>query len=115
MNKSISIKTAPHYKWSDNCDGWWLKQDGNFTVISERMPPRTAETNHYHKETEQFFYCLHGQLVIEFLDHEQILHEHQGCTISAGIPHKAKNTSDNTVCFLVISSPNSHTDRVNLE
>lgn len=115
MNKPISIQNALHYTWGKDCDGWWLKKDGRFTVIAETMPPDTAEKNHYHKETEQFFYCLKGQLVIQFNESEQILLEHEGCTITPGTPHKVKNTSTDIAHFLVISSPNAHTDRINLE
>ena len=115
MNKPISINNAPHFTWGDDCDGWWLKKGGHFTVISEVMPPGRSEKNHYHKETEQFFYCLKGRLVIQLKDHGIKLSEQHGYTIAPGIAHQVKNIFDETVYFLVISSPNSHTDRVDLE
>ena len=65
--------------------------------------------------TEQFFYCLQGSLGIELEDYELILSAQEGYCIEAGIPHNAKNASNKPVLFLVISSPDSHTDRVNLE
>ncbi len=65
-----SIQTSPHFTWGDACDGWWLHQDEKFTVISERMPPNTAELRHYHQYTEQFFYCLQGELWIQ-LHHQE--------------------------------------------
>lgn len=115
MNKQISMQNAPHYTWGQGCDGWWLKNDGHFTVIAETMPPGTAEKNHYHKATEQFFYCLKGKLTIQFSEDELMLSEHEGCSITPGVPHKVKNMSDETTHFLVISSPNSHNDRVDFE
>lgn len=62
-------------------DGWWLKNDGQFTVVYETMPPDSSEKKHYHKLTEQFFYCLQGQLTIEFQKYEQVVQEHEGISI----------------------------------
>ena len=123
MNNNPSLKTstplsthnAPHYTWGNQCDGWWLKNEGNFTVISESMPPNTTEKKHYHKITEQFFYCLEGQLLIQLEGIEYLLSAHESCSIPSGLAHKVKNITENTVHFLVISSPNSHEDRVDLE
>ena len=115
MNKSISINNAPHFPWGHGCDGWWLKKEGDFTVITEVMPPGASEKNHYHKQTEQFFYCLKGQLVIQLKDHELTLLENEGYTIASGIAHRIKNIYHEPAHFIVISSPNSHNDRVDLE
>ena len=109
------MHNAPHFAWGDACNGWWLKNDGNFTVLTETMPPGAAEKNHYHKQTEQFFYCLKGSLTIQFTEGEQVLSEHEGCSITPGTPHKIKNMSNDVIQFLVISSSNSHNDRVDLE
>ncbi|HAT8893443.1 TPA: GNAT family N-acetyltransferase [Legionella pneumophila] len=114
-SEALSKNNAPHFKWGQGCDGWWLKKDGQFTVIYETMPAGSCEMKHYHKKTEQFFYCLQGRLVIEFEDYEQLLQEHEGINIKAGISHKVKNSSENSVCFLVVSSPHLPEDRVNLE
>ncbi|HHT9776239.1 TPA: GNAT family N-acetyltransferase [Legionella pneumophila] len=112
----VSINNAPHFKWGQGSDGWWLKNNGQFNVLYEIMPAGNCEVKHYHQETEQFFYCLQGQLVIEFEDYEQVLQEQEGISIKAGITHKVKNSSGNLgVSFLVISSPNLIGDRVNLE
>ncbi|HAT1867341.1 TPA: GNAT family N-acetyltransferase [Legionella pneumophila] len=110
--ETLSKNNAPHFKWGHGCDGWWLKKDGQFTVIYETMPASSCEMKHYHRETEQFFYCLQGQLVIEFEDYELILQEHEGLSIKPRISHKAKNMAESPVCFLVVSSPNSPQDRV---
>lgn len=115
IEEVVSINNAPHFKWGQNCDAWWLKNDGQFNVLYETMPSGSFEVKHYHQETEQFFYCLQGQLVIEFEDYEQMLQEQEGISIKAGITHKVKNSSGNLVSFLVISSPNLSGDRVNLE
>ncbi len=109
-----SIKNATHFDWGDKCEGWWLKKDSNFSVISERMPPNTSEKKHYHEVAEQFFYCLSGNLLIEFEDQSYTLNAQDGLTIPAGQSHKVQNISLDGTTFLVISCP-SHEDRVELE
>lgn len=110
-----SIVNSPHFKWGDVCDGWWLQQHGNFTVISEQMPPNASEKSHFHKHTDQFFYCLSGELWIQIQNKEYILKAHEGISVPAGVPHQVKNNTFAEVQFLVISSPDSHNDRIDLE
>lgn len=113
----ISTQNAPHFIWGNQCecDGWWLKNTGKFTVISESMPPNSTEKKHYHNITEQFFYCLSGELSIQVGKQEYTLLEHDGLGIAAAQEHKVHNKSNKIVQFLVISSPNLHEDRVDLE
>ncbi|HAT7072039.1 TPA: GNAT family N-acetyltransferase [Legionella pneumophila] len=106
-----SIQTAQHFNWGDACDGWWLHQNEKFTVISERMPSNTAEKQHYHQYTDQFFYCLEGELCIHMPNNEYTLKAHEGLFIPATTVHKVKNRSIRDVQFLVFSSPNAHHDR----
>lgn len=110
-----STQNAPHFFWGNQCEGWWLKKEGSFTVIEETMLPETAEVKHIHKLTEQFFYCLSGNLCIELDDTLHILSKNEGLTIYANQPHKVKNTSNKPTRFLVISCPNSHEDRIDLD
>lgn len=115
MTKAISIKNASHFSWGDACDGWWLKETGDFTVIFETMPPNTTEINHLHQTSSQFFYCLKGELTIIFNEEEVTLIENEGYEIAPGQAHKVMNQSEDLVSFLVISSKNAQNDRVNLE
>ena len=112
---NASTHTAPHYMWGDACDGWWLKQSGKFTVIAESMPSGASEKNHLHKEMEQFFYCLAGVLSVEISGILFKLKAHEGITVLPGLAHQVKNNTDSVVEFLVISCPNSHEDRVDIE
>ena len=110
----ISKQNAMHYTWGGICDGWWLHQTDKLTVILERMPPHTSEQKHYHHQTEQFFYCLEGELCIETNEGSYKLNANEGFSVFAGIAHQVINQSSSDVTFLVISCPNSHHDRVNL-
>jgi mannose-6-phosphate isomerase-like protein (cupin superfamily) len=114
--KSLSTKTAPHFVWGDNCDGWWLKKNGLFTVVSEIIPAGSSEIKHYHEKTEQFFYVLEGVLSVELDGITHHLEKDEGITVIPHAIHKVFNQSHNIkVKFLVISSPNSLEDRINVE
>ena len=108
----ISRETADHYLWGGICDGWRLLESEGLSVISERMPPGTAEIRHYHEQTQQFFYVLRGTLEVELNERLYSLHEHQGITIPVGVPHQAFNHSQSDVDFLVISQPPAVNDRI---
>lgn len=112
--KVVSAKNAQSYKWRKNCDGWWLKSSGNFTVIEEMMPTGTYEIKHFHSQVEQFFYCLEGELHIEINSKEYILRKNKGISIKAMVAHQVFNRSTQNTRFLVISCPNAHEDRVDL-
>lgn len=115
ISRSISIKNAPHFLWGKGCDGYWLKKDGLFTIISEMMPSGASEKRHLHRSTEQFFYCLNGILSIELNEQAYILHEGDGIIVPPEAPHAVYNDSDKNVNFLIISCPNLLEDRVNTE
>ena len=111
----MSKQNAEHYTWGKECDGWWLVQNDAFTVIEENMPPSTSEKQHYHEKTGQFFYCLEGRLDIQMDGHNFYLNASEGLFVKAGSIHKVKNNSENPTRFLVISCPNSHSDRIEID
>ena len=79
------------------------------------MSPGTFEAKHYHNKSNQFFYILSGEALMETNDGKFILKEHEGIEILPMMPHKIVNNSDQDVHFIVVSSPKSHGDRVVLE
>jgi mannose-6-phosphate isomerase-like protein (cupin superfamily) len=111
---SISIDSAEHYVWGQNCDGWHLVKRDDMSVIQERVPVGGAEVMHYHERARQFFYILEGEGTISFEEHEVILQKGQGLEIRPMIKHQFKNNSSMDVHFLVISVPPTRGDRVNL-
>lgn len=111
----ISERNTVNYKWGDGCDGWhFLKTDG-LAVIKERMPPNTSEKLHYHEEARQFFFILSGEAVFEIDGKNLSVSEHEGIFIEPLSKHKIMNNYDLDLEFLVISQPESHGDRINLE
>ncbi len=108
----ISIKTAEHYSWGQNCDGWHLVRQPELSVIQERMPHGAREVRHLHNHARQFFYVLSGRLTLE---HEGTRHElcaGEGLEVPPAHAHQAINESGDDTHFLVISQPPSHGDRV---
>jgi quercetin dioxygenase-like cupin family protein len=110
----IDIATAEHYVWGDVCDGWHLVKSPSLSVIQERVPPGGAEVKHYHSKACQFFYVLSGVATLEFDQQVIILGAGQSVRVLPEIPHRFTNTSQAEVIFLVISTPSTTGDRVNL-
>jgi mannose-6-phosphate isomerase-like protein (cupin superfamily) len=103
---------SEHYTWGTGCDGWHLVKQEGLSVIEERMPPGSAEVMHFHNRTQQFFYILAGEAVMELEGEAVSLARGEGLHIPAGTPHRIRNASNQPVEFLVISQPPSHGDRV---
>jgi quercetin dioxygenase-like cupin family protein len=112
MKKSTANTSA--YTWGDNCKGWPLLEEPTLRVIEEEMPPGTAEQLHYHEKAVQIFYILEGQAEFQ-VDEETIqVTKGESLHITAGKKHRIRNTSNQTIRFLVISAPTTIGDRVNL-
>ena len=114
MNKS-STSNAEHYKWGENCDGWHLLKRDDVSVIQELVPPGQAEVNHLHNVSRQFFYILSGTGTMQVGEDIFTLSPGEGLEIPPGTAHQFRNDSGADVSFLVISTPKSHGDRINLD
>jgi mannose-6-phosphate isomerase-like protein (cupin superfamily) len=110
----VDTQTAQHYVWGENCDGWILSPSPDLMVIEERMPPQTAEVRHYHTKARQFFYVLSGTLTMELNGEPHTIPARAGIEIPPTTPHQARNDGAEDVFFLVISSPTTRGDRVDL-
>jgi mannose-6-phosphate isomerase-like protein (cupin superfamily) len=108
----ISIKSAEHYKWGADCDGWHLVKTPELSVIEERMPAGASEVRHSHLRARQFFYVLEGELTMEIEHHNFVLRKGEGIEVSPGQQHQAQNRSASPLRILVTSQPPSHGDRI---
>ena len=113
--KPISISNAEHYRWGENCDGWHLVQQGEMSVIQERVPPGCAEIMHYHEKSRQFFYILQGEGTMAFEGESIKLKHGEGLEIPPRLAHQFRNDSEEDVIFLVMSVPKSHGDRIDIK
>lgn len=109
-----SIATAEHYVWGQGCDGWRLLNNPTLSVIQERVPPGHGEVRHYHPTARQFFYVLVGKACLEFDGVAAELGPGEGLEVPPGVPHRFCNRSDDVVEFLVISSPTTTGNRINV-
>lgn len=108
----VSIENTEHYQWGENCDGWHLAKSDRLSVIQERVPSGSNEVRHYHRKSEQFFYVLSGIATLEVEGATHQLNALQGLHVLAGDKHQLRNDSLDELIFLVISTPPSHGDRV---
>lgn len=111
----VSIANAEHYRWGEGCDGWHLLKLDALSVIRECVPPGASERRHRHARARQFFYVLEGSAVIEIDGARHVLETGQGVHVPPGAAHQFRNESSADVHFLVVSSPQSHGDRENVD
>lgn len=115
MDHRISdIDSSEHYTWGGVCDGWHLLKDPTLSVIQERVPPLASEAPHFHTRARQFFYVLSGIATMEFENGSVTFCAGQGLHVPPNTQHRFVNRSDTDVVFLVISSPTTAGDRVNV-
>ena len=114
MNKVVSKNNGEHYKWGTNCDGWHLLKTEDLSIIQEVVLPGKFEVKHYHQKAKQFFFVLSGTATIEVNGSKYEINKQEGIYIEAGIPHQLFNNGTENLEFLVISSPKSHGDRVEI-
>ncbi len=111
--KPINTKTAEHYKWGTNSDGWHLLKTDRLSVIEECVPPGEFEQRHFHEKAQQFFYVLSGRAHLEV---DGVIHEidaGSGFHVPEKVPHQLMNKGKGNLRFLVVSEPKSHGDRAN--
>jgi mannose-6-phosphate isomerase-like protein (cupin superfamily) len=108
----VSRDNAEHYRWGVDCDGWYLVKDKQLSVIEEVMPPGAAEIRHYHERSQQFFYILTGEVLMEINGENALIPAGSGVRILPGTRHQIRNPSSSPVRFLVVSQPPSRGDRI---
>jgi mannose-6-phosphate isomerase-like protein (cupin superfamily) len=110
----INRENAEHYRWGAACDGWRLLSSADPSVIEERIPPGLGEVAHFHERARQLFYVLSGSLTIEMPDGTLRLERGDSLEVAARTVHRVHNPSDADAIFLVISSPTTAGDRINV-
>jgi mannose-6-phosphate isomerase-like protein (cupin superfamily) len=111
----VSLANAEHYVWGADCDGWHLLKHPELSVIQERVPPGRGEVKHYHSKARQYFLVLAGKASLEFEDRVVTFGSGEGVHVPPGVHHRFANAGSEAVEFLVISSPTTQGDRINVE
>jgi mannose-6-phosphate isomerase-like protein (cupin superfamily) len=107
-----ATRPLKHYGWGAGCDGWNLVDTPELSVKQERMPPHTAEAEHYHRVARQFFFILEGTAVFETAQGRIEVASQQGLEIEPGLKHRIKNESETDLVFILCSQPSTAGDRV---
>jgi mannose-6-phosphate isomerase-like protein (cupin superfamily) len=109
-----NTKNAKHYSWGNGCDGWYLLESPEMTIIQERMPAGAAEKMHRHTRSRQFFYVLSGTATMIHDGESTTIHARDGLEIAPGIAHQISNHGGAPLEIIVTSQPPSHGDRIDL-
>ncbi len=109
-----SNKSAEHYTWGNQCDGWHLVKSESLSVIQERVPSGCSESRHFHTKAEQFFFILSGIATMELEGKTFRVNPNEGIHIPAGSRHQLSNQQEIDLVFTVTSTPPSHGDRVEI-
>ncbi len=116
MRHLVSRNTQIAYKWGNGGVGWPLVESDVMLVIEEMLAPGCSEKLHYHNHAAQCFYMLMGNAVMQFADDQHVdIEEGMALYISPKTSHAIVNQSSDKIRFLVISTPSTLNDRVNLD
>lgn len=110
-----NLTSAEQYVWGENCTSRILSDNDLLSLKQEKMPVGTSEVLHYHKIAHQVFYILSGTATFEIDGHSFNVTQLHSITILPNEKHKISNSGDCELEFLVISSPGTKDDRVNIE
>ena len=110
----VDRSNAEHYVWGGSCDGWRHLSRQDLSVIEERVPPGGAEVPHLHERARQLFYVLSGALVLRLGAREHAVAAGQSLEVPPGVPHAVSNRGTVDAWFLVVSSPATRGDRIEL-
>ena len=113
--KIIDSDNSGFYTWGDNCSGWHLIKSESLSVIKEIMPSMKSEKLHFHRKSQQFFYILSGMATFEIEGEIYMVGQNKGILIKPKLKHKILNNTDSDLEFLVVSEPESHGDRIDIE
>ena len=106
--------TAPE-SWGEANLAWRLQAGKKLWLAEEEMQAGNCEIRHYHAYTEQVFYILHGEALMELSGNEIRMKTGDSLRIPTGEKHRIRNESSGLLRFLVISSGSTALDRINLE
>lgn len=108
----INRDNAERYQWGAESDAWYRCKSGHLSVIEERVPPGAEEASHYHRKSHQVFFVLEGTVSFTLGKQHYDLEPGDSLEVPAGKIHSLVNPGDEAAFVLVISTPESHSDRV---
>lgn len=110
-----SKDNSKYYSWGNSCESWVLNDSTNLSVKQEKMPSGTAEKLHFHEVAEQVFYILRGEAIFDINNEKFSVKAGESISVQPESKHFIANESQDELEFLVISSPSTHNDRIEIE
>lgn len=101
----IRKESARHAVWDDVCDAYHLLDRQDLAVAQQVLPPGAASSPHAHQRSRQFFYVLSGTATVSLGKRELVLQVGDGLEIPPRTGHHVRNTGEEDLELLVISSP----------
>lgn len=113
--KVADKNTVEPYSWGDRSAAWPLLESESLSVKQELMAAGSTESLHLHRRSQQFFYVLDGQAVMEIGSERYYLKPGQGIRVPPGQGHRIINETKEPLEFLVISAPTTKQDREQID
>jgi mannose-6-phosphate isomerase-like protein (cupin superfamily) len=103
------------YHWGNGGKAWELLKDASLSVKLETIEPGEGEQKHVHRQAQQYFFVMSGKALIGLEAETIALEKEEGLHIPPGVVHRIYNPFHDPVKFLVISQPDTATDRINIK
>jgi mannose-6-phosphate isomerase-like protein (cupin superfamily) len=116
-----NIERVPAFTTKDGSEIRELLAHRNSAIVNQslaeaRLPPGAATTPHYHPQTEEIYYILRGQGLMQIDAQRRQVGPGDAIGIPPGSKHQITNTGDETLLFLCCCAPAyEHSDTVLLE
>ena len=78
---------------------------GAYALLEMEVPPGTGNRLHLHRDAEEAFYIVEGELTIRFVDREERAQAGALILVPRGIAHSFGNSGDRTTKAIIIFSP----------
>lgn len=103
------------YAWGEGCLGWRLLEQEGLQLRQELMQPGTSETPHLHRHARQVFYVLEGEMTLRMPEGTLRARPRQAIHVPPGRPHWVRNDGAGDLVFVLVSSPSTAGDRIEVE
>ncbi|ERP32096.1 cupin domain-containing protein [Chitinivibrio alkaliphilus] len=110
--KKVTVESAEKHLWGNAASSRVLVEHSHVSIAQRSLSSGLREVAHYHRAAWQFFYILSGGATLSVDGEEIALEAQEGIEIPAGATHQMRNTGEGELHYLVVSTPDSRHDRV---
>lgn len=95
--------------------GWFILRRSGISVVERVLAPGAREIRHYHRNSSQLFYLISGRGSLHIGGGVLELTDGEAAEVPPGENHQMVNSTNESLRFLVISTPSIEDDRVDVE